>query len=138
MTSMTPNAVALLRPRSLQTLSAHLDHEEARMVDFLYDGSVLYRTGIPYPPMTFDELIARAWLTGFGDDLEALHDDARGVLFFPETLRFRGTSYRDIVREVGYAGIWVQASTLSLEEQYEQHVALTLDIKRYSSAPPRF
>jgi hypothetical protein len=136
---MTPNAVALLRPRSLNVLSAHLtDPDEARMVDFLYDGAVLYRTGMPYPPMTFDELIARAWLTGFGDDLPELHDDRRGVLFFPDTLRLRGSTYREIVREVSYAGIWVQASTLSMEEQYEQHVALTWDIKRYSSAPPRF
>ena len=135
---MTPNAVALLRPRSLDVLSNHLDPEEARMVDFLYDGSVLYRTGIPYPPMTFDELIARAWLTGFGEDLDKLHFDPRGVLFFPDTFRFRGAMYRDIVREVGYAGIWVKASTLSVEEQYEQHVALTFDIKRYSSAPPRW
>ena len=135
---MTPNAVALLRPRSLDTLSAHLDPDEARMVDFLYDGAVLYRTGMAYPPMTFDELIARAWLTGFGDDLEDLHDDPRGVLFFPDTLRLKGSTYREIVREVSYAGIWVQASTLSMEEQYEQHVALTMDIKRYSSAPPRW
>lgn len=135
---MTPNAVALLRPRSLPKLAEHIDPDEARMVDFLYDGSVLYRTGIAYPPMTFDELIARAWLTGFGDDLAELHDDPRGVLFFPESLRLRGCSYREIVREVGYAGIWVRASTLSLEEQYEQHVALTWDIKRYSSAPPRW
>lgn len=134
---MTPNAVALLRPRSLQKLATHLDPEEAKMVDFLYDGAVLYRTGIAYPPMTFDELIARAWLTGFGDDLDQLHDDARGVLFFPEALRVRGSCYRDIVREVGYAGIWVKASTLTLEEQYEQHVALAYEIKRYSSAPPR-
>lgn len=108
------------------------------MVDVLYDGAVLYRTGMAYPPMTFDELIARAWLTGFGDDLEDLHDDPRGVLFFPDTLRVKGSTYREIVREVSYAGIWVQASTLSLEEQYEQHMALTMDIKRYSSAPPRW
>jgi hypothetical protein len=135
---MIPNAVALLRPRSLQRLSAHLDTDEARMVDFLYDGSVLYRTGMPYPPMTFDELIARAWLTGFGEDLKELHDDPRGVLFFPDTCRLRGGTYREIVREVGYAGIWVKASTLSMEEQYEQHVALAWDIKRYSSCPPRF
>lgn len=135
---MTPNAVALLRPQSLQKLSAHLDPEDARMVDFLYDGSVLYRTGMPYPPMTFDECIARAWLTGFGEDLGQLHDDPRGVLFFPDTFRLRRATYREIVREVGYSGIWVKASTLSVEEQYEQHVALAWDIKRYSSAPPRF
>jgi hypothetical protein len=135
---MTPNAVALLRPRSQETLSAHLDEEEARMVDFLYDGSVLYRTGMAYPPMTFDECIARAWLTGFGEDLQELHWDPRGVLFFPDSLRLRGNSYREIVREVGYAGIWVKASSLTVEEQHEQHVALTWDIKRYSSAPPRF
>ena len=45
---------------------------------------------------------------------------------------------REIVREVSYAGIWVKASSLSIEEQYEQHVALAWDIKRYSSAPPRW
>jgi len=135
---MTPNAVALLRPRSLRKLSEHLDDEEARSVSFLYDGAVLYQTGIAFPPMTFDELIARAWLTGFGDDLADLHDDRRGVLFFPENLRVRGCSYAEIVKEVGYAGIWVKASTLTVKEQYEQHVALTWDIKRFSSAPPRW
>ena len=135
---MTPNAVALLRPRSLDVLSAHLDPEEAKNVEFLYDGSVLYRTGVPYPPMTFDACIARAWLTGFGEDLKDVHFDPRGVLFFPETVRLKGGTYRELVREVGYAGIWVQASSLTPEEQYEQHVALTMDIKRYSSAPPRW
>lgn len=135
---MTPNAVAVLRPRSLAKLSEYLDPDEARLVEFLYDGAVLYRTGIAYPPMTFDELIARAWLTGFGDDLGELHDDRRGVLFFPDNLRVRGCSYAEIVREVSYAGIWVKASTLTASEQYEQHVALTWDIKRYSSAPPRY
>lgn len=134
---MTPNAVALLCPTSLDALAAHLDADEARMVDFLDDGSVLYRTGMAYPPMTFDELIARAWLTGFGEDLKQLHEDPRGVLFFPDSLRLRGNTYREVVREVGYAGIWVKASTLSALEQHAQHVALALDIKRYSSAPPR-
>lgn len=131
---MNTRAIALLRPRDARVLAEHVD---APLVDVLDDGSVLYRTLMSYVPMTFDGLIARAWLTGFGDDLPLVHHDPRGVLFYPDVLRVRSRTYDDVVREVGYAGVWVPARVLSDDEQHEQHVALTRDIKRVSSLPPR-
>jgi hypothetical protein len=34
------------------------------------------------------------------------HEDARGILFFPDICEPKGTSYEAIVREVGNAGVW--------------------------------
>ncbi len=115
--------MALLRRSSNVEPTAGVPSGEGSLTDVLDDGAVLHRTLLSYVRMTLDGASARAWLRTLGEDVAALHDDPRGVLFFPDVIRIRGRTYAEVVREIGHAGVWVAPRPLC-DEDHESHVAL--------------
>ncbi len=94
-----PWAVALLRRAP----------EGGTPSEVLDDGSALHRTMLGYVPMALDGASAREWLATLGEELSSVHDDPRGVLFFPDVLAIRGRTYAEVVAEVGWSGVWVRS-----------------------------
>lgn len=120
---MGTDAIALLRPRDPSALEPYLDlDEDSEESDGLYaevleDGAVLVHTFQPFAAFAGHPLEGRAWLSQFGSKLPLVHDDARGVLFFPESCEPSGETYEAVVAEVEGAGVWVPARALSDVEQ---------------------
>lgn len=95
----------------------------------LDDGAALHRTCTSYVAAAVDGLAARAWLARFGEDLEAMHEDPRGILFFPEVLRIAARTYEGVVAEVGGAGVWIARRAISFDEHREQHAAFAGEVR---------
>ncbi len=110
------DAVVLFRPRSAEKLTPFLDldddSEEDEDGERLYaepleDGSFLVFTFQPYAAFVHDESALHEWLSQFGDALPEIHDDPRGLLFFPDSCEPEGQTYDAVVAEVEEQGIWV-------------------------------
>ncbi len=120
---MEIDAVALFRPRRPASLEPYLDlDEDSEQSTGLYaekldDGAVLIHTFQEYATFEENPAEGRAWLAQFGDDLGDVHDDPRGVLFFPDRCEPEGRTYDAVVAEVESQGLWVPAAALTAEEQ---------------------
>jgi hypothetical protein len=139
MSSDDVDAVAIFRPRSVDALTPFLDLDEAEESEGLYaepldDGSFLVFTFQPYAAFEQSEDAALEWLALFGDALPEVHEDARGLLFFPDSLEPEGRTYDAVVGEVEEHGVWVGAAmpTTSFElgmmvEGMQRHIIDALE-----------
>mgnify|MGYP007051654439 CR=1 FL=1 len=113
---MSADAVALFRPKDPAKLRPFLDlDDETEESDGLYaelldDGAVLVHTFQPFEVFEQSPSEAREWLAQFGDALPDVHDDPRGLLFFPDSIEPEGSSYDAVVTEIGDAGVWIATS----------------------------
>lgn len=110
------DAVALFRPRRLEALKPFLDlddeseESEGIYAEALDDGSFLLHTFQPFALFAENDDVAHAWLEQFGDALDDVHDDPRGILFFPDSIEPEVSTYAGVVAEVGEEGVWVPLS----------------------------
>lgn len=126
---MSADAVALFRPKDPAKLTPFLDlDDETEESDGLYaerldDGAVLVHTFQPFEVFEQNPDEAREWLALFGDALPDVHDDPRGLLFFPDSIEPEGTTYEAVAAEVGDEGVWI-ATLLAGEEAPEGDAAM--------------
>lgn len=119
---MGNDAVVLFRPKDPNKLRPFLDlddesdESEGLYAEELEDGSVLVHTFQPYAVFAAHPNEGRAWLGQFGPVLPFVHDDPRGLLFFPEACDPSASTYDAVVLEVGDRGTWVPQKALSPEE----------------------
>ena len=122
---MSADAVALFRPKDAAKLRPFLDlDDETEESDGLYaealdDGAMLVHTFQPFEVFEQNPSEAREWLAQFGDALPAVHDDPRGMFFFPDTCEPDSTTYDAVVTEVGDEGIWLATSLEGASELEE-------------------
>ena len=114
------DAVVVLHPIHREALVPFLDvDEDSEDSDGIYaeeleDGAFLLYTFQPYAVFAENVGEAHAWLAQLGDDLGLLHDDPRGVMFFPDTLEPEAQSYDAVVAEVAAEGMFVPVAPSSL------------------------
>jgi hypothetical protein len=119
---MSADAVALFRPKDLDKLKPFLDldedsdESEGLYAEALDDGAVLVHTFQPFEVFEQNPAEAREWLAQFGDVLSAVHDDPRGLLFFPDTFEPDGKTYDAVVAEVAEEGIWIATGLVDEDE----------------------
>lgn len=110
------DAIALVRPRVREKILPFLDLDEGEeesdgiYAEELSDGAFLLHTFQPYEVFANDPDEAATWLEVFGDALPDIHDDARGMLFFPDDVEPDATTYEAVVTEVGERGQWTGGS----------------------------
>jgi hypothetical protein len=127
---MSVDSVALFRPKDPAALRPYLDLDEdseesnGLYAEALDDGSVLVHTFQSHAAFQASPLEGRAWLTQFGADLPRVHDDPRGLLFFPDVCEPSGRTYDAVVAEVGSAGVWIPAVVLTANEVREREQSL--------------
>lgn len=125
---MSADAVALFRPKDPAKLRPFLDlDDETEESDGLYaeplgDGAMLVHTFQPFEVFEQNPDEAREWLAQFGDALPDVHDDPRGLLFFPDSIEPEGTTYDAVVAEVGDEGVWI-ATLLAAEDALDGDAA---------------
>ena len=112
---MSVDAVMLLRPTDGARLRAALGPDVHFRV--LPDGAVLVHSLFGYAAVERDVDEGRAILSGYDPAVAALHDDRRGILFFPDVAEPRGVTYEAVVAEIGAAGVWVPARRLTRAER---------------------
>lgn len=105
------DAILLLRPRSRALLRGVLDPDTHR-VRILEDGALLLSSFARFAPVKADLEEGRAILASYGPGLVSAHDDARGILMFPDILEPRGRTYDAVVAEVESSAIWVPSAPL--------------------------
>lgn len=107
------DAVALFRPRRLEALKPFLDlddeseESEGIYAEALDDGSFLLHTFQPFALFAASDDVAHTWLDQFGEALGDVHDDPRGILFFPDSIEPEVSTYEGVVEEVGEEGMWI-------------------------------
>lgn len=107
------DAIVLFRPLRPDALKPFLDlDEESEESDGIYaealeDGSFLLHTFQPFALFAESPHVAHAWLAQFGEALDEVHDDPRGVLFFPDSIEHDATTYAGVIAEVAEEGVWV-------------------------------
>jgi hypothetical protein len=107
------DAVVVLHPIHREALLPFLDlDEDSEDSDGIYaeeleDGSFLLYTFQPYAVFAENVGEAHTWLAQLGDDLALMHDDPRGVMFFPDTLEPEAQTYDAVVAEVAGEGMFV-------------------------------
>jgi hypothetical protein len=110
------DAVALLRPKRPEALTPFLDLDEDEgendgiYAEALEDGSFLLFTFQPFAMFASNPIVAQTWLSQFGESLADVHDDPRGILFFPDDVDPESTTYEGVIAEVGDAGAWMPAA----------------------------
>lgn len=113
---MSSDAIALLRPRDFHALEPFLDldddseESDGLYADVLADGAVLVHTFQPFEAFAASPGEGRAWLSQFGESLPLVHDDPRGVLFFPDDLEPDATTYEAVVEAASSGGVWIEAT----------------------------
>lgn len=113
---MSSDAIALLRPRDFHALEPFLDldddseESDGLYADVLADGAVLVHTFQPFEAFAASPGEGRAWLSQFGESLPLVHDDPRGVLFFPDDLEPDATTYEAVVEAASGGGVWIEAT----------------------------
>lgn len=138
---MSADAIALFRPSAPEKLKPFLDlDDDKEESDGLYaeeleDGSMLVHTFQPFALFEQNPSEAREWLAQLGDALPDVHDDARGLLFFPDTCEPEGTTYDAVVAEVAPSGVWI-ATALVDEDGDEGGAALDLSALLAGGLPP--
>ncbi|AKT43295.1 hypothetical protein [Chondromyces crocatus] len=115
---MSIDAIAVLRPRDPAVLEPYLDldedseESEGLYAEALDDGSFLVHTFQEYALFAEDAGAGQEWLAQFGEDVGDIHDDPRGILFFPDSIEPEGQTYEAVVAEVGEQGVWVSMAAL--------------------------
>jgi hypothetical protein len=110
---MSVDAVALFRPKDPQKLLPYLDLDEDNeqstglYAERLEDGAILVHTFQNYAEFVQDPLLGRMWLAQFGADLPFIHDDPRGILFFPDVIEPDPTTYHSVVAQVASDCTWI-------------------------------
>ena len=113
---MSADAVAVFRPRDPAKLRPFLDlddeseESEGLYAEALDDGAMLVFTFQPFEVFEQNPDEAQEWLAQFGEALADVHDDPRGLLFFPDTCEPEATTYDAVVTEVGERGVWIAVS----------------------------
>src|SRR5688572_23227719 len=103
---MSADAIAVFHPKDPDQLKPFLDlDDESEESDGLYaealaDGTMLVHTFQPFEVFEQNPGEARAWLSQFGAALPDVHDDPRGLLFFPDTYEPNATTYDAVVAEM--------------------------------------
>ena len=99
------DAVALFRPVRPEALKPFLDlddqseESEGIYAEALEDGAFLLHTFQPFALFAESPELAHDWLAQFGDALGEVHDDPRGILFFPDSVEPEATTYAGVVAE---------------------------------------
>jgi len=107
------DAVALFRPRRVEALKPFLDlddeseESEGIYAEALEDGSFLLHTFQPFALFAESDDVAHTWLEQFGEARGEVHDDPRGILFFPDSIEPEVSTYAGVVEEAGEEGVWV-------------------------------
>jgi hypothetical protein len=121
------DAVALFRPKNKSMILPFLDLDDSEESDGLYaeeleDGSFLVHTFQPFDVFIANPNEARAWLKQFGPVLPEVHDDPRGLLFFPDDNEPESTTYDTVVKEVGDDGVWIALAEVADDDddEYEE------------------
>src|SRR5262245_35221486 len=110
---MSADAIAVFHPKDPEKLKPFLDlddeseESEGLYAEELADGSMLVHTFQPFEIFAQDPNEARTWLTQFGEALADIHDDPRGILFFPDTYEPTATTYDAVVGELADKGVWI-------------------------------
>lgn len=134
---MSADAIALLRPKNPEALRPFLDLDDGDESDGLYaeeldDGAFLVHTFQPFAVFQADVDEGRVWLaqlvTGTKEGLSEVHDDPRGVLFFPDADAPEAETYDAIVSELEGKGVWIPALPLTREEATARKAALARDL----------
>ncbi len=142
---MSIDAVALFRPKNLAALRPYLDLDEdseesnGLYAEALDDGSLLVHTFQSYAAFAESPIEGRAWLAQFGADLPQVHEDPRGLLFFPDVAEPSGRTYDAVVAEVGAAGVWIPATALTADEAHAREAQLVVgvaEIQQGDALPP--
>jgi hypothetical protein len=113
MSDAEADAVAIFHPAHRDALLPFLDLEEdSEDSDGIYaeeleDGSFLLFTFQPYEQFAATPAYGKLWLAQFGEVMSEVHDDPRGVLFFPDTVEPEAQAYAAVVAEVGDQGVFV-------------------------------
>lgn len=117
------DAVALFRPKTPDKLKPFLDlddeseESEGFYAEELEDGTMLVHTFQPFAVFEQNPSEAREWLAQFGEALPEVHDDPRGLLFFPDSCEPEGTTYDAVVEEVASGGIWIATSLVDDDDE---------------------
>ncbi len=94
-------------------------------LDPLDDGTVLLSTMQAYgSAFELRTMLAHA----FGGALEEMHDDARGVLAFPDVCEPKARSYEAIVAEIGAAGVWLPLEAPTQEEMLARMASMLEEV----------
>ena len=124
------DAVALFRPKTPDKLKPFLDlddeseESEGFYAEELEDGTMLVHTFQPFAVFERNPSEAREWLAQFGEALPEVHDDPRGLLFFPDSCEPEGTTYDAVVEEVADGGVWIATSLVDDDEDLEDGASL--------------
>jgi hypothetical protein len=121
---MSADAIAVFRPQKLDRLTPFLDlDDESDESDGLYaemleDGAVLVHTFQPFEAFRDDPRAVAEWLAQFGDALADIHDDERGLFFFPDSIEPEATKYDALIDEVSAEGegVFLPANPAALEQ----------------------
>jgi hypothetical protein len=122
-TTDAPDAIAIFRPKDLERLKPFLDlDDESEDSDGLYaepleDGAVLVHTFQPFDVFEENPAEARAWLAQFGAALADVHDDPRGLFFFPDSSEPDATTYEAVIAEVANEGIWIATGLVDDDDE---------------------
>jgi hypothetical protein len=117
MSDAEADAVAIFHPVHREALLPFLDLEEdSEDSDGIYaeeleDGSFLLFTFQPYAQFATTPAYGKLWLAQFGEVMTEVHDDPRGVLFFPDTVEPEAQAYAAVVAEVGEQGVFVEPTS---------------------------
>lgn len=116
-----PDAIALFRPKNKSMILPFLDLDDSEESDGLYaeeleDGSFLVHTFQPFGVFEANPHEARVWLEQFGRVLPEVHDDPRGLLFFPDDNEPESMTYDAVVTEVGEDGVWIALTEVDDDE----------------------
>lgn len=124
------DAIALFRPKAPDKLKPFLDlddeseESEGFYAEELEDGTMLVHTFQPFAVFEQNPSEAREWLAQFGEALPEVHDDPRGLLFFPDSCEPEGTTYDAVVEEVADGGVWIATSLVDDDEDLEDDASL--------------
>lgn len=107
------DAIVVFHPRDPSKLEPFLDldedseESEGIYAEKLDDGTYLVHTFQPFDVFLQNPDEALNWLEQFGDALDDIHDDPRGLLFFPDDLEPDGATYDAVIAEVADKGLFV-------------------------------
>jgi len=127
---MSADAVVVFRPKDPAKLRPYLDLDESEeeesdgiYAEALDDGAMLVFTFQPFEVFEQHPDEAQNWLAQFGDALPDVHDDPRGLLFFPDTCEPESTTYDAVVTEVGDRGVWIPVLVDETSESGDEEAA---------------
>jgi len=132
--SDAPDAIVVFHPSDPSKLEPFLDlddeneESEGLYAEKLEDGTYLVHTFQPFEVFANTPLEVFEWLSQFEEvtageaGFEPLHDDPRGLLFFPDSIEPQATTYDALIAELADQGIFVPLSLPKIdvgESSYE-------------------